>query len=94
MNFKLKNKKGESRKVRKEWLDKPYRIVWRCEVRGVKVPPGFQACVFIDEQWDFTDRRGTYKTFAAAEKSCAKHQKEYVKVLEAPIVRKRRGKSQ
>ena len=92
MNFKIKQIKGESRKIRKEWWCGAYRITWRCEACGIKVPPGFFACIKIGNQIDFVDRRGTYKTFAAAEKACTKHQKEYVKAIEAPT-RRRKCKS-
>ena len=56
MNFKLRTIKGESKKLRKEWVCKPYRIVWRSEVQGVKVSPAYHAMVRItindSEMWD------------------------------------------
>jgi len=74
MNFKLRQIKGESRKKRKEWRSGVYRIVWRNEAFGVKVPPGFFANIRVDNQWLSVDRHGTYKTFAAAERACIKHE--------------------
>ena len=87
MTFKLKQIKGESRKLRKEWRCTPYRIVWRCICQGVRIPPGFQACILVGKQWLFVDRRGCYKTLAAAIKACERHAKT---VVEEPKKRKRR----
>ena len=84
MNFKLRTIKGESKKLRKEWVCKPYRIVWRSEVQGVKVSPAYHAMVRItindSEMWDFVGRRGPYKTLATAVQACEKHSNDRGKV--------------
>jgi hypothetical protein len=76
MNFKLKQIKGESRKKRKEWNCKPYRIVWRSEAFGIKIPPGFHALIIENGAQSFVERKGTYKTFGAAEKACERHARQ------------------
>jgi hypothetical protein len=76
MNFKLKYIKGTSRKKYKEWWCGKYRITWRNEAHGVKVPPGFFACILINGQIDFVERKGTYKTFNAAVKACEIHARD------------------
>lgn len=81
MNFKLRQIKGESRKIRKEWRSGSYRIVWRCICQGVRITPGYQATMRVGEQWLWVDRRGCYKTLAAAIKVCEKHAKT---VIEEP----------
>ena len=49
MHFVRKKKRGQSQKVRRSWFTQDgYRILWRREVWGVRVPPRFQACVRIE----------------------------------------------
>ena len=73
MTFKLK-KLGVSRKIYKEWRCGDYRITWRSEVQGVKVPPAYHATVLVNGQWVFVGRHGTFKTFKKATEECVKHE--------------------
>ena len=63
-------------KVRKEWLDttKKYRITYRSEVEGIKVPAKFYAfkLEIINDRdfWDFIERHRQYKTFKTAVTAC------------------------
>ena len=79
MQFVRKKKRGQNQKARRSWFSQDgYRIIWRKEVHGVRVPPRFQACVRIviphsgnrDEDfqmWDFVNcKRRLYKTMKAA----------------------------
>jgi len=44
MEFVRKKKRGQNQKVRRTWFSQEgYRIVWRKEVCGVRVPARFQA---------------------------------------------------
>src|SRR3989304_1351480 len=46
MELVRKKKRGQSQKVRRTWFsDEGYRIIWRKEVYGVRVPARYQACV-------------------------------------------------
>ncbi len=100
MHFVRKKKRGQSQKVRRSWFTQDgYRILWRKEVWGVRVPARFQACVRIemphygngDEtfvMWDFVnDKRRLYKTLKAAQEDCEKHQRLWMKACEATGVR-------
>ena len=86
MQFVRKKKRGQNQKARRSWFSQDgYRIIWRKEVHGVRVPPRFQACVRIViphsgnrddnfQMWDFVNRkRRLYKTMKAAEEDCEKH---------------------
>ena len=83
MEFQRKKKPGFEQKTRRLWLsDEGYRIVWRTEVHGVRVPRAFQACVQIvlpgsnREVWDFVDyNERRYQSMAAAIAACERHQK-------------------
>ena len=98
MEFVRKKKRGQSQKVRRTWFsDEGYRIVWRKEVYGVRVPARFQACVrtlvpYSDGQlrpmWDFVNHnRRLIKTLKAAEEECEKHKRLWTKACEATGIR-------
>jgi len=98
MEFRRKKVKGQNQRVRRTWLsDDGYRIVWRKEFYGVRLPPRFQACVrtlipcFGGEfrpMWDFVNmKRRLIKTFKAAQEECEKHQVLWMKVCETEGVR-------
>ncbi len=95
MDFRRKKKRGQNQKVRRTWFSEDgYRIVWRKEVYGVRVPPRFQACVrvlvpYSDGQlrpmWDFVNRNHRLiKTLKAAQEECEKHKRLWTKAIEAP----------
>ena len=98
MKFVRKKQRGQNQKVRRTWFsEEGYRVVWRKEVCGVRVPARFQACVrvlvpYSDGQlrpmWDFVARnRRLIKTFKAAEEECEKHRRLWIKVCEATGIR-------
>jgi len=98
MEFHRKRKRGQSQKVRRTWFsEEGYRIIWRKEVYGVRVPARFQACVRIlipysDGQlrpmWDFVNhKRRLIKTLAAAQEECEKHKRLWTKACEATGIR-------
>jgi hypothetical protein len=91
MKFVRKKKRGQNHKVRRTWFsEEGYRIVWRKEVHGVRVPARFQACVRVlvpysdgelRPMWDFVNhKRRLVKTLAAAQEECEKHQRLWTKV--------------
>ena len=88
MHFVRKKQRGQNQKVRRSWFTQDgYRILWRREIWGVRVPPRFQACVRIEmpqygnadkalQMWDFVnDKRRLYKTLKAAQEDCEKHRR-------------------
>src|SRR3990172_7700717 len=94
MEFVRKRKRGQDKKVRRTWFsEEGYRITWRKEVYGVRVPARFQACVRVlvpygDGQlrpmWDFVNRnRRLIKTLKAAEEECERHHRLWATVCEA-----------
>ena len=98
MEFRRKKVKGQNRRVRRTWLsDDGYRIVWRKEFYGVRLPPRFQACVRtlipcfggeLRPMWDFVNmKRRLIKTFKAAQEECEKHQVLWMQVCETESVR-------
>ena len=101
MQFKRKRLRGQNQKVRRTWLSpEGYRIVWRKEVCGVRVPTRFQATVRTIipnyggsegqsfEMWDFTDlAHRLFKTRGKAEESCERHCRLWTKACEATGVR-------
>jgi putative FmdB family regulatory protein len=98
MEFVRKKKRGQNQKVRRTWFsEEGYRIVWRKEVRGVRVPARFQACVrvlvpYSDGQlrimWDFVNRaRRLIKTLKAAEQECERHKNLWDRACEATGIR-------
>ena len=98
MEFVRKRKRGQDKKVRRTWFsEEGYRIVWRKEVHGVRVPARFQACVRtlipysggeLRQMWDFVNhKRRLIKTLAAAQEECEKHQRLWMKACEAGGVR-------
>ena len=98
MEFVRKKKRGQNQKVRRTWFsEEGYRIVWRKEVYGVRVPARFQACVRtlipyssgeLRQMWDFVNhKRHLSKTLAAAQEECEKHQRLWTKVCEAGGIR-------
>jgi hypothetical protein len=91
MNFHRKRIKGQNRKVRRTWLsDEGYRIIWRKDVCGVRVPARFQATVRTTlpngQMWDSVGRR-LFKTMIAAQEACEKHQVLWTKAVDASGVR-------
>lgn len=97
MQFKRKRLRGQDQKVRRTWLSEDgYRIVWRKEVCGVRVPARFQATVRTIipnygsvegqsfEMWDFTDpAHRLFKMRGKAEESCERHRRLWSKACEA-----------
>ena len=87
MNFRRKRIKGQNKRLRRTWLsDEGYRIVWRKEVYGVRVPARFQPTVRTilanGQMWDFVGRR-LFKTMMAAQEACEKHQSLWTKAAGA-----------
>jgi hypothetical protein len=91
MEFVRKKKRGQNHKVRRIWFsEEGYRVVWRKEVHGVRVPARFQACVRVlapysdgelRPMWDFVNhRRRLIKTMQAAQEECEKHKQLWMKV--------------
>jgi len=98
MEFVRKKKRGQNQKVRRTWFsEEGYRIVWRKEVYGVRVPARFQACVRIlipysdgtlHPMWDFVNpKRRLIKTLAAAQDECEKHNRLWAEAREAAGIR-------
>lgn len=101
MQFNRKRLRGQSQKVRRTWLSaEGYRIIWRKEVHGVRVPARFQATVRTIipnyggvegesfEMWDFTDlAHRLFKTRGKAEESCERHRRLWAKACEATSIR-------
>jgi len=98
MEFVRKKKRGQNQKVRRTWFsEEGYRIIWRKEVYGVRVPARFQACVRVlvpysdgelRQMWDFVNRnRRLMKTLKAAEEECEKHNHLWTKACEAAGIR-------
>ena len=98
MKFVRKRKRGQNKKVRKTWFsEEGYRIVWRKEVCGVRVPARFQACVrtvipYSDGQprqmWEFVNyKRRLIKTLQAAQDECEKHKRLWTRACEATGIR-------
>ena len=98
MDFARKKLRGQNQKVRRTWLGGPgdtYKIIWRKEVEGVRVPARFQAMVRIvlarpdgvETIWDFVSRQRLFKTLKAAQEACEKHERLWLKASESPGVR-------
>ena len=97
MEFVRKKKRGQSQKVRRTWFsDEGYRIVWRKEIYGVRVPARFQACVCtlvpcdnnLRPMWDFVNRgRRLMRTLRAAQDECEKHERLWKKACETTSIR-------
>jgi hypothetical protein len=98
MEFVRKRKRGQNKKVRKTWFsEEGYRIVWRKEVCGVRVPTRFQACVrtvipYSDGQprqmWEFVNhKRRLIKTLQAAQDECEKHKLLWTRACEVTGIR-------
>jgi hypothetical protein len=101
MRFKRKRLRGQNQKVRRTWLSaEGYRIVWRKEVCGVRVPARFQATVRTIipnysgvegeefEMWDFTDAaHRLFKARGKAEESCERHHRLWSKACDATGIR-------
>lgn len=95
------NKDKVSIKVRKDWLStKPtrYRITWRREAFGIKVPARFQAVVLCcipgnfeggkTEIWAFVDNnKRLFRTMKKAVEACERHYRIWEKVLQCPSMR-------
>ena len=94
MDFIRKKLRGQNQKVRRTWIAGDYRIVWRKEVEGVRVPARFQATVRIvlarpngiETIWDFV-ARPLCKTLKAAQEACEKHERLWTEAAESPGVR-------
>lgn len=98
MEFIRKKKKGQDQKVRRSWFtEEGYRIIWRCEYRGVQIPARYQACVrtlipYSDGElrpgWDFVNReRRLIKTLKAAQEECEQHYRLWTKATEVTGIR-------
>lgn len=100
MQFKRKRLRGQDQKVRRTWLSEDgYRIVWRREVYGVRVPACFQATVRtiipnyggiegeLFQMWDFVGPRRLFKTLGTASAACELHRRLWTKACEATGVR-------
>ncbi|MEN6367620.1 MAG: hypothetical protein ABFC88_12470 [Thermoguttaceae bacterium] len=101
MEFVRKKKRGQTGRSRKTWLSaENYRIVWRREVCGVRLPARFQATVRVvipnygghegesHQMWDFTDERHRlFKVRGKAEESCERHRRLWMKACEAAGIR-------
>lgn len=82
MEFVRKKRRGQQQSVSREWVsdDGHYRIVWRREVYGVKVRPGYHPLVrsinnFGFEFWSFAGARRPYKTLDLAKEACEKNRR-------------------
>jgi hypothetical protein len=83
MNWRRVNPDGKDPKHYKEWRAGRgrYRIIWRNQVFGVTVSPGYQCCVRVivpstgKEMWDLVDRtrHSLYRTLYSAKTACEKH---------------------
>jgi len=100
MQFVRKKKRGVNRKVARMWFSKEgYRITWRKEAFGIRVPARFKACVRVmvpnysgehgtsREVWDFLGKPRLYKTMNAAKEDCERHLQLWTKACEATGVR-------
>ena len=101
MQFKRKRLRGQNQKVRRTWLSpEGYRIIWRKEVCGVRVPARFQATVRtiipnyggVEGQsfamWDFADpAHRLFKARGKTEGSCERHRRLWSKACEAAGIR-------
>lgn len=100
MQFVRKKKRGVNQKVARVWYsEEGYRIYWRREVCGARVPGRYQACVrsvlpnYGGTEgnavliWDFLSRPKLYKTLKAAEDDCEKHRRRWEKACSATGVR-------
>jgi hypothetical protein len=97
MDFHL-HKTNRSRKLYKEWWDasRQYRIIWTCEVQGVKLPPHYFALVKIRfpngrEMWDFVGKRGSYRTSKRPKQQCEEHHRLWSRAIEAKTATALRG---
>lgn len=100
MDFRRVKRRGDNRKISRTWLSSDhYRIVWRGEIYGVKVPARFQACVRTIipnyggqegksfEMWDFVTKPRRYKTLKTAQEDCDRHKRLWVKACAANGIR-------
>lgn len=81
MNWRRVHHDGKDPKHYKEWRARRYRIVWRDQVHGVNVPPGFVVCVNVDmgggrTMWDFVAGNKLRRTLKAAKRLCEQHHKD------------------
>jgi hypothetical protein len=100
MQFRRKKKRGVNRKVMRTWLSpEGYRITWRREAFGIRLPARFKACVRVLipnysgehgefwEMWDFLNKPKLYKTIKTAQEDCERHEKLWLQACEAAGVR-------
>jgi hypothetical protein len=98
MEFKRKRLRGQNKMLRRTWLSPDgYRIVWRKDVYGVRVPARLQATVRVlipysdgqlRQMWDFVShRRRLIKTLKAAIEECERHYRLWTDVTEVAGVR-------
>lgn len=71
---------GEDPKHRKVWRARWYRIVWRDQVEGASVDPGYQVCMQVEgptgrDYWEFVDGRRLRPNLKQAKNLCARHYK-------------------
>ena len=99
LTFTRQKKRGVNQKVFRLWLTpEGYRLIWRREVWGVKVPPHFQVSVrthqpgnFVNgfmETWDFVNyKKPLFKAAKAAIAECERHKRIWSKACQCPGVR-------
>ncbi len=99
MNFKLKQIRGQSQKFVKFWFTpEGYRIKWRKEALGIRVPARYMACVRVivpgnfekgyTEMWDFVNpKKHLYRSMKVAVVDCQKHHKLWEKAIACSGVR-------
>ncbi len=99
MDFKCKKIKAQNQKTQKTWLSEDeYRITWRKEALGVRVPARYMACVRVivpgnfekgyTEMWDFVNpKKHLYRSMKVAVVDCQKHHKLWEKATTCSGVR-------
>lgn len=99
MEFKRKKKHGVSQKVCRLWFSpEGYRITWRKEAWGVKIQPGFHACVRTIMPgnfeggstliWDFVNpHKHLYRSLKVAMADCKHHKRLWSKAAQCPGIR-------
>jgi hypothetical protein len=99
MEFTRKKKRGVSQKVCRLWFSpEGYRITWRKEAWGVKIQPGFHACVrtivpgnFEGGRtlvWDFVNpKKHLYRSLKVAMADCKHHKRLWSKAAQCPGIR-------
>jgi hypothetical protein len=93
VTFKRKKIRGQNQKVRRTWLSsESYRIIWRREAYGIRMPARFQAAVRTllpdgREMWDHLGTKRLFKTMKAAQEACEAHEQRWRKAAEVTGIR-------